>query len=1042
MRRLPWHCLFGILAGLLLPAALSDEPLPNSPAPPAGLPATLVSAATTLFDQGLADPRGGDYRQVSVSVGSVWPKDGGVVRTHGWVLPQAAAGPRSAVCWNGLAYAVMSVGGPADLNADVSALIKADADVRAARAKADPAEPYDRFIQGADTERVSLSETSFLPLKGCLLLRLGEGELARKFWDAWLAGTPPRHNNNDEALRDPYLALADQWVRVLFDRALSAHQFGKDSLSVADARRLTALQPVVEAEAGRRGYRRGQDSERRGVERPYFPFLSLLPRLLADEERRVAETVHRPVLADIRAMPDKAARIAALIRALDQVAVQQQSEPGRVEPDDSPIVMALIAEGDDAVQPLINTVAGDTRLTRSVGSSRGSQPGAMLSVSGAAYAALVDILHTSEFSASPPTWEGRAETAAAIQAYWDKYHGFSVAERWYRTLADDKAAPKQWLDTAHEIIRPGNEELQGGWVVTTPHPGATVLPHGESLRRGHTPSVSALMARRVSALIAYSGAPDNDSRQLNDVENATTMALYFAAWDPQAARPVLRDQFGTQRKTLDHWRASLDVTSDSLKLTKLTLARVHSGDPAALSDYLDWLKVAPLKDLPIFSLSDILEPLWRSPDDPAVVRGAAFLFLDPRSPWVPLIQERPGGLYQSTFEDLLESPLLGLAPFRRAALTALADGTVVQTVTLGGPDRGVDYQIIRHDVNPFRPATPQAFPVRRCDFYAWHLSHLDGMPAFGYDWPPAKKDAAVAAAAARLRRYGSRFGLGHPVIRPGEGGFGGPNDCAFLTFPRLTHPATAQDVAGNRAIFTLGSGACVVPLPHFPLPAQWVTDRRYPRAVSVWSAARKKYEPGLGYSQDGNVWQAEETADGKRFYGFVGPHDIARVPAEDMEFPPPPYVWTQVSDGLDCGLRRAAGNPLPYNLSLRAGEPLPLTLRLRSRLGLAQTVPADFLRGRLTLTLLFSPDDPATDARPLTDPARAWEVVRPRRTPPLPPARARKLEPTEEYAAWTLDPHAAYDLSRPGAYRLQFLFAARPTESGAPAPEAAFRVTR
>ena len=292
-------------------------------------------------------------------------------------------------------------------------------------------------------------------------------------------------------MQDPYLTLADEWVGSLFDRALGAHRSGMDKLSVADARRLAALQPVVEAEAGRRGYPRPPDFERRGAAQPYFPYLSPLPRLLADEERRVAETGPRPALPVILAMPDKSARIAALIRALDQVAVQQQSEPGRVEPDDSPIVAALIAEGDDAVQPLIDTVRTDTRLTRSVGFGRGSQPGLMLSVAGAADAALVDILHTSEFGAALEASVGHAGTATALQTYWNKYKGISVAERWYRTLADDEAAPAQWLEAAHEIIRPGNEELQGGWVVTTPHPGVPILPHGESLRRGHTPSVSA-----------------------------------------------------------------------------------------------------------------------------------------------------------------------------------------------------------------------------------------------------------------------------------------------------------------------------------------------------------------------------------------------------------------------------------------------------------------------------------------------------------------------------------------------------------------------
>lgn len=1026
MSHAPRFCRFLLLAGLLLPVTAFAAPFTPAPpfaghslpappdqalpwTPPAGLPAPLVSAATALFAEGLADPRGGEYRQVSVGVGNAWSGDGGVVRTHAWVLPPAAAGPRFAACWNGLVYPLVSAGDRADLSADVLALVKTDADARAAHDKANPAEPYFRFMHGAIPEYQSVSETSLLPLKAALLVRLGEGDLARKFWDAWLGGTPPRYNDNDEARHDPYLLMADGWVWGLFDRAVTAHMRGDDRLSLLSARQLAALQPVAEAEAARRGYRQSPSLGVHEAGRPYFPYLGPLPRLLADEERRVAAaSLPQPALADVLAMPDKGARIAALIRALDRVSARQMSQPGSVSPDADPIVMGLVAQGDDAVQPLIDALAGDPRLTRSVGSGRDFfQERYPVSVAGAAHAALVDILHTSEFGPISGASLDRAG-AAALQAYWNKYKSVSAPERWYRTLADDRAAPAQWLDAAHEISRPGNEVAQGGWLVTLPAPaGAAVPPHGEVLRRGHAPSVSALMARRITDIAVHSGAPDNDSRQFNDVEYATTMALYLAAWDPMAARPTLRDQFGAERRALDHWRHGIDVTSNSLNLTRLTLARVHSGDPAALSDYLDWLKVTPLVDFPIFSLSDILEPLWRAPGDPAVARGAAFLFNDPRSPWVPLVQERPGGLYGSAFENLLESPLLGVAGFRRAALAALADRAVLQTVTLGGPDRQADWQIIRHDVGPFRPAAPQAFPVRRCDLYAWHLSHLDGMPAFQYDWPLARKDAAVAAASARLRRYGPRFGAGHPVLRPGVTRSGGPNDCALLQFPRLGRPATAADVARNRAIFTLGAGARAVPLPasppDAPLPARWVTDRRYPRAVRVWSAARKEYEPGLGYSQDGNVWQAEETAAGKRFYGFVGPHDLARVPAEAMEFPPAnSYAWTQVSAGLDCALVGAPGDPQAPPGSLPVAG--ALTLRLRSRSGLAQTVPADFLRKRLTLTLSFSPDDPGVEPRELRDPSRTWEAVRPRRAPLLPPARALRLAPAQDEAAWTAGP--------------------------------------
>ena len=58
-------------------------------APKADVPADLVTATTRLFQQGLADPRGCDYRTISVGTGSCWSGDAGVAECHGWVLPAA-----------------------------------------------------------------------------------------------------------------------------------------------------------------------------------------------------------------------------------------------------------------------------------------------------------------------------------------------------------------------------------------------------------------------------------------------------------------------------------------------------------------------------------------------------------------------------------------------------------------------------------------------------------------------------------------------------------------------------------------------------------------------------------------------------------------------------------------------------------------------------------------------------------------------------------------------------------------------------------------
>jgi hypothetical protein len=80
----------------------------------------LVRLNEELFKLGFADPRGCEYRVITVTTGSVWTGDGGTVETHGWVLPADAKCPhRFAVCWNALVYPVIKVGPPADLATDI-----------------------------------------------------------------------------------------------------------------------------------------------------------------------------------------------------------------------------------------------------------------------------------------------------------------------------------------------------------------------------------------------------------------------------------------------------------------------------------------------------------------------------------------------------------------------------------------------------------------------------------------------------------------------------------------------------------------------------------------------------------------------------------------------------------------------------------------------------------------------------------------------------------------------------------------------------------
>ena len=96
--------------------------------------------------------------------------------------------------------------------------------------------------------------------------------------------------------------------------------------------------------------------------------------------------------------------------------------------------------------------------------------------------------------------ERRRAVADRIRDYWRKNQGVSLAERWYRTLADEVATPAEWLQAAGNIVQHENVQVipgstAFGQTVTTPlPPGARPKLRGEVLREKKDPSVTELMA--------------------------------------------------------------------------------------------------------------------------------------------------------------------------------------------------------------------------------------------------------------------------------------------------------------------------------------------------------------------------------------------------------------------------------------------------------------------------------------------------------------------------------------------------------------------
>ncbi len=1056
-------------------ATIPDPPQQGRPwtAPETSLPGFLVRASTTLFEQGLADPRGGDYRAIEISVGGVWSDAGSIVETHGWVLPGAPGDKtRFAVAWSGLVYPTVSVGDPADLAADVKTLedaARARLSTGAQRSGRGETSAFGGF--GTNHEAFPVSLESLHPIKVALLLRLGRADLAERIWAA-ATGRPRDEAGKAKVKLDltnygvSYLTMATDLAWHHFDRAICAHMRGDDAVALADARFLNTFQKAVEAKAQAMGFPRPQSPGNRGdAARRYIDFLGQLPEFLADHERRAREPKRPPIPA---AGTDKKARIAALIANLDEIYARQFGQPGGVSLGESPIIQALIQEGDDAVEPLIDDLERDTRLTRSVHFWRDfARWRTVMGAHEAAYTALSGILKTSFFRENTTGGnltgrglEGRKAVADSIREYWEKNRGVPLAERWYRTLADDVASPGEWLQAAGNIVQHENVRIIPGSTaftetVTTPlAPGARPKLRGEVLRAKKDPSVADLMAMRAKELDPGEPIAGQNGRDQYRVTLANQMASMLAEWDIKAAVPVLKARVDRCAQAVrEGQKAGQRIHGLEQSIADLTDLRARSGDPGALRDYASWIRTLTPDHFDFFPIG-LFGPMWRHPDDPAIVGAANALFEDPRSPWNPPVWRGGTRVRQGHQLELFASPLLGLKAFRTLVLRALDDRTEVGTVEVDAQGRIIIIQGQNRTIisarstssgfsqNPSEPG-PGAMPLRMADLACEKLEPLEGMPRFQKHWPIAKRDEAIAATVAFLKHYGERFreNAASRAIRAAEPGI--PNhEKAILAFDPLDHPATAKEVADGRAVFSLeGEGAEVrrIALPSFPIAGRWTKLEVFPddpsgaRVFDNKGKNRATIEP----MQTGRVWQTEEVREGggwRRYYGFVGRHTLARVPAEEVEFPAGwQRGWRKVSADLDARI-------IVKDAEAAATGPIPVEVRFRNHRGVETTAPAELVRVDVGAMILREGIDLRLTRLSDRPDLRGWFAALPGggsgQEKPFPPEEiaprpirrhskgpaTRTLAPGDDVLAFQVDLRTIFPVDRPGRYRLEVRF--------------------
>ena len=695
---------------------------------PAGIPTSFLSAAETLLAQGFPDPRGCEYRELEVEVGDVWGGKASWVKTRGWTLPaKSGDSQRFAVCWNGLVYPVSNIGAAASLHAETT--------------NTGPAGR--RYFEAAIGESGSVLSTCPLSTRRLLLLCCGETQNVLQNWmpnrqtlmrsratNGW---TTAGIGTFEEF--DPYLEFAGDWAWALFDRTICAHMRGDEALALATARKLADVQPKIEAEAARRGFapQRSYDgSGGIGKEKPCLDFLGQLPQILADLERRAKEGPRVSVLeVGLTNIPAQSERIAALVRDLDLVHARQWGQPGLVNPAEDSVVQALIREGDPAVEPLLDCLEKDKRLTRSVGFGRDFwRNRTVLPVTSAASVALRAILHAN-FGGGVPE----------MRAYWNKYKGLKLEDRWYAILNDDAAGVGRWKEAAANITQPENLTTYPGTGFREERTAPTNVPvrlRGEQLRGKSNPSVAELLARRAIEIPAANPGA-------YDLSVGCELGLRLAAWDPPSALPVARLLMERCRTVTQY----SDQKNPWVVVAKLTMVRTQAGDLQALDDYAAWLQnTSPEQFEPVFA--EAFEPLCKYATNATLQVAAERLFGDTNSP----LSSFPWK--EARFSDPVGSDLVKLPAFRRLLIRELGRKTLCGSVEWR--QRTASYLMTNYmsgsrGINlpeGERPVEGARAELRWCDWIAWSLANAKQIPPFNVFAPPERRDEALAVARALL----------------------------------------------------------------------------------------------------------------------------------------------------------------------------------------------------------------------------------------------------------------------------------------------------
>jgi hypothetical protein len=669
--------------------------------PPTSLPADFVQEVSFLQRHGLGDPRGGEFRHVKIARNGVTsPTE--IVETCGWVLPAKAGQRLEIVTLQGLRYPTVSVGECGDA------------------------------AEAIEQERQKLRRPYSPPnLPVALLLIYGDTSAAEKLY------RPPQKDRPERVI----MPLSSEFLPEWWNQAVAAHVSRDDALSYRVALDIFRFRDDYESEFRRKAAETAPSTRSEDRSR-HFEYLADAARLAGDAWRRLDAPRSKPDLDAIRKLPTPQ-RIDALIEALDEV-----SPPGIIWIDRTPcfrfhpIVEALVKEGTDAMDRLLDAAEKDSRLTRTSQYDESMPTGPrVVTVRQIARNAIADYLQV--YGLVDRTED--PQNLKRVREFWNRTRNMTHEERWLAVLQDDAAGPLRWAFAGRSLFTRQSVQREN-------EPNTTY--HALALRPSHAVELTRVLVERAKALAAYNTDRNAD---VQNVADALRFLHYLTLWNPSAAREAAPTILDEAMSTSVANRRRDTFRTVGAPMAGVVDALLVAGVPGIAGRYLRWLDRMGEQ-----GSYDALAPLAYHPEIPEFRMAARQLILGTGSPWNVLTRTRARKQFMG---ELTRGPLLAIDAVRESVFRLLDDQTVVaQTIfdAFGNTlvQQTSSIQLIHS--GPASSGSPIPSPGTRLDYRMADsamvsLSSIQGAPEYRAYWPRSERDRAIATMKRFLQENQTRF---------------------------------------------------------------------------------------------------------------------------------------------------------------------------------------------------------------------------------------------------------------------------------------------